>query len=486
MIIARNKFIPFLVTVLLIAGSGSFSQSVAGIYFPLKNDVFNIRITFYDIANAASQKIQAKEINVIFAFFPGKNYQLALSQSPSGNNNNVEIKENIWQRARSIYRDAPLKVKALLVILVYLLLSLMVLFVVILINRQLKTKKRRKIKELKQEYQEQLADFLFNDQVDTIEFKGINNKLNRQIFIDELRFLHSNLYGETASKLRDMYFNLELHKDSLRKVYSKRWYLKSKGFKEVAQLDVKDANDYISEFVNDKNPIIRVEAQVSLVKLSDEDPLGFLDSLKYTLSDWEMINIYDTLIYHQIKIDSFEPWLENQNYSVVVFALRMIMLFKHIDAMPKVRQLLFHEHPEIRLAAIKALKPMESEEYIPDLIQLFRDETFRLSEIIKQYREDEKNKKIPQKKVRNLDDLLPRKIRYEIVDALGNVVSENELSFLSYVAKDPDNSFAIRMLALKTIFSVQPRGNETLDELMKEEDITLTSIITNVKQTSEL
>lgn len=482
MIIARNKIFLFLVTVILVAGGGSFSQSVAKVYVPFQDDEITISSAINNITISAFQKASSTEMNFFFAFSSGKNFKLALSQSHS--ENNAEIKNNIWQRARSIYLDAPLKVKSLLIILAYLLVSLIVLFVVILINRQLKTKKRRKIKELKQEYQEQLADFLFNDEVESIEFKGIDSKMNRQIFIDELRFLHSNLYGEAASKLRDLYFNLDLHKDSLRKVYRKRWFLKLKGFKEVAQLDVKDANDYISEFVNHKNPIIRVEAQVALVKLSDENPLGFLENLKYTLSDWEMINIYDTLIYHQINIESFEPWLENQNYSVVIFALRMIMLFKHVDAMPKVKQLLFHEHPEIRFAAVKALKPMESEEYISDLIQLFRDETYRLSEIIKQHSENEKNKKLPRKDVRSLDDLLPRKIRYEIIDALQRVVSEKELTFLSYVAKDPDNSFAIRMLSLRAIYSVQPQGNDALNRLMEEEDATLNTIITNVKQTS--
>ncbi len=484
MIITRNKIILFLVTVFLIAGGGSFAQSTANAYIPYKYVEINISKSFYDFASEAIRKVPATDIDILHVFFPTRNFELDLSQMPSETHG--ELKQSLWQRARSIYIHAPLKVKVLLVILVYLIVSLFVLFVVILINRQLKTKKRRRIKELKQEFQEQIADFLFNDDVDTIEFKGINDKMNRQIFIDELRFLHSNLYGEAASKLRDMYFNLDLHKDSLKKVYSKRWYLKSKGFKEVAQLDVKDANDYISRFVNDKNPIIRVEAQVALVKLSDENPLGFLDNLKYTLSDWEMINIYDTLIYHQINIDSFEPWLDNQNHSVVVFALRMIMLFKHVNAIPKVKQLLFHEHPEIRLAAIKALKPMESEECVPELLQLFKDETYRLSDIIRQHKEKEKNEKLRRKDVRSLDDLLPRKIRYEIIDAMQNLVSENELSFLSYVAKDPDNSFAIRMLALKTIFSVHPQGNGTLNELMKEEDATLKAIITNVKQTSEL
>jgi len=393
-----------------------------------------------------------------------------------------EISQSIWQRIITFYLEGPLKVKALLVILAYLIFSLFVLFLVIIINRQIKARRRFRERNLKHGYQELLADFLFNDEVETIEFNGINNKINRQIFIDELRFLHSNLYGETAYKLRDLYFNLGLHKDSLRKVFSRRWDTKSKGFREVAQLDVKDANDYIAGFTNSKNPIIRVEAQVAMVKLSDEEPLAFLNDLTYEMSDWEMINIYDTLVYHQINIESFEPWLDSKNNSVVIFALRMIMLFKHVQTIPKVRQLLFHEQPEIRLAATKALKPMESEEYIPDLKLLYRDETYRLQEILKEFEENDKKKKRGLIEARSLDDILPRMIRYEVVDSLNPIASAGEIPFMAAVARDPENSFRIRMLALNILASLGQDGNFKLDELTKDADTTLDIMINNVKQ----
>jgi hypothetical protein len=393
-----------------------------------------------------------------------------------------EMSKSIWQRIITIYLEAPLKVRVLLVILAYLILSLFILFLVIIINRQVETRRRLRDRNLKHEYQEQLADFLFNDEVETIEIKGINNKKNRQILIDELRFLHSNLYGETASKLRDLYLNLGLHRDSLQKVYSRRWHTKSKGFREVAQMDVKDANEYIAGFTNSKNPIIRVEAQVAMVKLSDEEPLRFLNDLTYEMSDWEMVNIYDTLIYHQINIDSFEPWLDSKNNSVVIFALRMIMLFKHVQTIPRIRQLLFHEQPEIRLAATKALKPMESEEYIPDLKLLYRDETYRLQEILKEFEEKQKNKKRGLIEARSLADILPRRIRYEIVDSLKPIASEDELTFMAAVARDPANSFRIRMLALNIMASFGQEGNDHIDELAKDADTTLDNMIINVKQ----
>ena len=413
-----------------------------------------------------------------------KNYNsfLLLYTNLAGSNEIIdnETKPGIWQRFIDTYRSSPLKVKTLIVILIYLLFSLLVLFIAILINRQIQTKKRRKQKELRIEFQEQLADFLFNDEVEHIEFRGIDKIENRQILIDELRQLHSNLYGETSSKLRDLYFNLNLHRDSLRKVYHRRWDQKAKGFREVAQMDVKDANDYIVGFVNAKSPIIRVEAQVAMVKLSENAPLAFLDNMKYPLSEWEQINIYDTLIYHQINIDSFEPWLDNENHSVVVFALRMIALFKHLHSAPRVKELLFHENPEVKLAAVQTLKPLEISEYIPELKQLYLEETHNLIYFLDQHRENEN-----QKEIKSLGDLTIRKIRFEIIDTLQMIATANEVPFLTEAAKEPENSFKLRMLAVKILYSIKPEGQNQLSRMFDDADIQLKDMIINVLQNTE-
>lgn len=409
-----------------------------------------------------------------------------LYQSPSEGNNLTtaaqpkpeSLLKDMWNR----FVQSPLKVKVLVVILAYLLLSVVVLFVSIVINRQLKSIKRIRIRELKNEYQEQLASFLFDDEIDRIEFRGINKKLNRQIFIDELMDLHSNLHGEAAEKLRDMYFNLGLYKDSLQKANNRKWHKKAKGFSELAKMDVKDANKQIQKHVNHKNPILRMQAQVSMVKLAEENPLGFLDELENELSYWEQINIYDTLVYHQINIDSFEQWLDHSNPSVSIFALRMIELFKHVHSAPKVREMLFHDNPEISLAAINALKALEIAEYADDLKILYDSETHRLLDILNEQRKSKKDKEIE-----SLDDILPRKIRFEILEALEPIASEQDIPFLEKVMIDNENSYKIRLLAIKILLSLPPQGEAKVDDIFAHEDTDeLTKkMIINVKQHQE-
>ncbi len=425
---------------------------------------------------------KGKPLHAFYALKAVGNY--FVSQAPIVSNVSYETPQ---RQSRSTletlghrFVEASLKVKILVVILVYLIISVLLLFISILINRHLKTRQRRRRKELKDEYQEQLASFLFDDEIEKIEFRGINKKLNREIFIDELMDLHNNLHGEVADKLKDLYFNLGLHKDSLNKLYKGKWYQKTKGFGELAQMDVKDANEKIIKYTNSKHPVLRMEAQVAMVKLAEERPLSFLDNLESELSYWEQINIYDTLIYHQITIDSFEEWIDNPNPSVVVFCLRMIALFKHVHSGARVRELLFHENPEISLAAVQAMKSLEMPEYVKDLKMLYRSETLQLINILETQR-----KKKTDREIRSLDDLIPRKIRYEIVKSLSPIATNDDVPFLEQVVMEPENSYKIRILAITILISLKPEGEKCINDMLNRDDELVKKMINNVKQTQE-
>lgn len=384
--------------------------------------------------------------------------------------------DQLWQR----FLQATPVVKVLLVILVYLILSIIILFIIILVNRQIKANQQHHRDQLTKEYQEQLAGFLFDDKQETVKFRGINNKTNRQILIDEIMELHSNLHGEVAVKLRDLYLNLNLHKDSLRNAHHGRWDRKAKGFGELGHMNVTDANDKIRGYINSKNSILRMEAQVALVKLSENDPLGFLDDLQHELSYWEQVKLYDTLVYHQIEIDDFDRWLFSKNPSVVVFALRMIELFKHVQSGDRVRELLFSENPEIALAAIKSLKALELTEFVEDTKILFRSETLKLENILKEHKRH-KN----QKDILSMDDLTPRKIRFEIVSAMMAIATENEIPFLEQVILDNDSSYKIRLMAIAVMLSIQPSGAIRVNEIQQTGDDLVKKMIINVKQNQE-
>ncbi|MEE4175963.1 MAG: HEAT repeat domain-containing protein [Bacteroides sp.] len=374
--------------------------------------------------------------------------------------------KDLWEWFVNRYRQASLKVKILVVIVIYLIISLILLFTFIIVNRTIKTRERRQAKEIREIYQEELTNFLFGEDNQTFEFTGIHHEGNREIFINELLSLHNNLYGEAANRLRDLYFNLELYKDSMRKVNSGRWNIKAKGFSELAQMDVKDANRNIANYINSKNKILRIESQVALVKLNEEDPLGFLDELKYELTEWEQINILNTLNYHQIKIDSFDRWMNSENDSVVIFVTKLAGLNKQLQSWPKVLELLEHQNPKVRKAAIKTLDMFEVSENAGLLKEVY----------IKDQPQEEKEGDV----FYNLNMDHNRKA---VIEALGTIATSDDLPFLEQVLRT-DKDFDILKKTVAIVRELKPGGMELLDKILVNADEDLRKIIENAKQTA--
>jgi len=137
------------------------------------------------------------------------------------------------------------------------------------------------------QYQTLLVDYLFlEDNEDKFrEIKRIaTSEFNKKILIDQMIDLSINLSGEAKEKLRNLYFKLRLDQDSIAKANSRKWHIKIKGFKELAFMNIRDANKKIEKALKSKNDILRMEAQLALVRLNEDDPFKFLDNLKKPFS----------------------------------------------------------------------------------------------------------------------------------------------------------------------------------------------------------
>lgn len=428
-----------------------------------------IILAVFQITLSFAQGSPESESNAISQTQPSQ--ERTVSDTDAGASNEYIVGQNrlnnTWQRFVSRYQIASLKVKILVVIVIYLLISLLFLFLFIMVNRTIKTQQRRRAQKMKELYQVELTDYLFGEENHSFGFTGINNNTNREIFINELLSLHNNLYGEAATRLRDLFFNLELYKDSIRKTHKRRWNIKAKGFRELAQMDVKDANDEIIKYANSKNQILRMEAQVALVKLNDSDPLFFLDDLKYELSEWEQINILNTLMHYQINIESFERWMSSDNNTVVVFAVRMAGVFKQIQSWPKVLELLEHEDPKVRLAAVKTLDMFEVAENIGPFKTFYENE-----------------QPIEEKEDDVFYNLNMNRNRLAAMKALETVITPNDIKFIEKVL-ETEKDFSIQQRVVNLLLKSMPNGQAIVDRAYDNADPQLKKIIDHAKQTVE-
>lgn len=341
-----------------------------------------------------------------------------------------------WLRRITYMGKSMALVNALIITITVCLITMMVLLVFILFNRKRLEKQESLLQYLKEKYQGLIIDYLFgNAQPD--DFKPIaSDNYRRQVLVDQMIDVSENLKGDDEKKLFTLYKQLGLDRDSVRRAYDRRWHKKIKGFRELAFMNIHDANDAIFKALDSKNEILRMEAQIALVRLSDDNHFAFLSDLKRPFSLWEQITLHELIIQHDIPVPSFSQWLGSSNPTVVMFCLRMIREFKQKDAEEGIRALFEHKSPEVRQLAIQVAGDLDMRSTLEPMKKMYKDQEY--------------------------------KVCLEIVRSMGKMPDPSMLGFLKLVL-DKEDDVQLQIEATKAIENNGEEGVLSLVKLMKSE-----------------
>lgn len=314
--------------------------------------------------------------------------------------------------------------------------TMIILLVFILLNRIRIERRERLRQELSEEYQSLIVDYLYYD-ISPEKFREIaSDKFRRQVLIDQMIDVGINLKGESSQKLNALYRELGLHIDSIRRAYDFRWHKKIKGFRELSFMNIKDANPEIYKALNSPNEILRMEAQIALVRLSDKEPFEFLSHLRKPFSLWEQITLHQLIIQHNIPVPSFKKWLNSTNPTVVMFALRMIREFKQYDAEYAVRQTLLYDSPAVRQLAVQVAGDLKMRSTLDTMKRIYKEQDYNTC--------------------------------LEIIKAMGKMPDPSLLGFLKLVL-DKEEDVQLQIEAVKAIENNGEEGIRELVKMMKSE-----------------
>lgn len=343
---------------------------------------------------------------------------------------------NPWLTKYDYFGKSVTLVNALIIAIIASFTTMLILLVVILFNRRKMEKEAELRQYLLEQYQALIIDYLFGNSGPEPFRKIASDNYRRQVLIDEMIDVSVNLKGDSREKLMKLYMDLRLDEDSLERAHSRRWHKKIKGFRELAFMGIKEGNDVIYKSLNSRNEILRMEAQIALVRLSEKDHFEFLSHLKRPFSLWEQITLHDLILHHDLSVPDFQKWLSSENPTVVMFALRMIREFKQIEAEPEVRKALLHREPRVSRLAI---------EVAGDLGMKTTLETMK-----RMYKYQEYNSCL------------------EIVRSMGKMPDISMLGFLKLVL-DKEDDVQLQIEAVKAIENMGEVGVQALVKVMKSE-----------------
>ena len=278
--------------------------------------------------------------------------------------------------------DLPfvIKVNIMMTVIFFVFAIIFVSFIILL--RTYKIFRNNKKEEQRLLLENILNSYLFDEEFDKEKelqkFKKdhLNKPLEIKIAIKEILLFHSNIKGESATQLRELFLVWELDKFCKTQLENSAWYSKSRALFSLSEMLIKVDFEKIHPLLNHEQDEVRQQAQLYFIKLAEDKPLQFLDHINKPLTLWEEIFIEDALKneYHG-PIPDYSNWLHSSQYSVVDFAIRMIAKFNQFENISELLPLLDHPSEQVRRETIRSLCALEHYEIIDLLISQFKEET---------------------------------------------------------------------------------------------------------------
>jgi hypothetical protein len=394
--------------------------------------IFSLTFTGTDYLNSTLSKSPIVPYNVIENMA-----QVDTIQTPTTPGNKLLIGNNSpWLQNLSYRGHSFTLVNVLIIFIAFCFVSMIVLLMIILMNRTRMEKEAQLRAFLLEKYQSMIIDYLFGETKPGDFLPIACDNFRREVLIDQMIDVNVNLKGDTEEKLVKLYKELGLHHDSITRARSRSWHHKIKGFRELAFMNIKDVNDELFKAINSPNEILRMEAQIALVRLSDDNPFEFLSQLIRPFSLWEQITLHELMVQHEITPPSFNKWLSSPNYTVVMFALRMIREFKQAEAEPDVVVTLRHAISAVRLLAVQVAGDLSMRSSLNTMKQMYKNQEYDIC--------------------------------LEIVKSMGKMPDPAMMGFLKLVL-DKEDDVQLQIEATKAIENMGEEGVKALVKIMKSE-----------------
>ncbi len=333
-----------------------------------------------------------------------------------------------------LYHESPLKVKYLLGSIV-VLLFLCLLTLTVLVSLRMKLYNRRnKTSFLRAKYEELLITLLYLDEEDfdyqvqkdeiVNELKiAIKSKAERNIIKDLLIGLLRDISGDMATQIQELFHELGLVKYSLKKLKSRKWYIKIQGIRELTEMQERSIQGYVFGLVNHNNTLLRSEAQLTMVRLFEYGGLGFLIDLKYPVSEWQQLQLMASIQNNvEFVLPQIKDLLKSKNITVIQFSLKLVQFFNHIIEPEEIKRLIKHRDPQIRKQTIDIIGEMGLFDMKPYLKESYV--------------------------------ALTKEGKLSVINTLAQLGSEEDVTFLTASSEDVDFKISLQaMLALKDLLT---------------------------------
>jgi hypothetical protein len=207
--------------------------------------------------------------------------------------------------------------------------------------------------------------------------KLMSNRHFRKLLVNEIMSAKRSITGISADNLKQLYVQLGLDKYAFNKLSSGKWYIRAKAIQELTVMHMHELVEEIRTYTDDKNDLVRMEAQSALIQFNGFEGLHFLDTVAYPISNWQQIKLLQQLSHLPPANVDMSGWFKSENSSVIIFTLKLARIYQRFDLYYDIISCLDHADPSVRYEAIHCLNEIYTEETSDDLISRFIGEVLK-------------------------------------------------------------------------------------------------------------
>ncbi|MEN2412756.1 HEAT repeat domain-containing protein [Flavobacterium mesophilum] len=200
----------------------------------------------------------------------------------------------------------------------------------------------------------------------------------KEMLIDDMIRMKSNLKGKSAKNILSIYKQLDLNHYSASLIRDFRKYKKCTGFYHFQALGYKPGVSLLKPYIMHKSRIIQSNANISYLALSKGDWQA-LDKISVKVSPITTIKVMDVLHSENIPIPKdIDLWIESKNKAILKLAVMAMVFYNYRNKSAEIIKLLHHPHKALRNDVIIAIRDLYLNEAEEDLLSIYQKETMNL------------------------------------------------------------------------------------------------------------
>jgi hypothetical protein len=362
---------------------------------------------------------------------------------------------HVPQNFRNFYLtiiDLSFQYPVIFIFVIFILFFIInIISVILILNYTIRKKnyKARYAEIYERMYEEVLLSYIFGE----IEWEKVierlqklNKRQNRKILTSVLLNFHENLKGEVEKYIPEIFYNLGLYKDSLKRANALNSFKKAQGIKELTYLYPQGAKEIVEKYVNYSDDMVRAEAQMAYIRLNQNNPFEFLGNLTKPLTRWTQLSAFYMIRLYQLPVPSFSTYLYSNHPTIQNFSLQMITYFQQLENIPEILDMMNSKVERTRYLSYKAVNDLRLYEGRVPIKKKYRKETYY-------------NK-------------------LEIIKALKNIGTEEDFQFIEIIIKS--ESVSLKLEACRSMYFMSQEGREKLVKMSEEPNSDIEQFIAHI------